>query len=179
MTSAIIEFEGFQLHPYIFIVKELSFYAVENGYHSRWTFLPPCHWDSLPPQKRKSYAWFIQNGHLLSWNSGKLPYTSLRVILTSLFASYTTLYTKGPEKAKFLQKLSGRPILDLNQLGCPNVLCWDRVYVRCPDHTPDFRHCALAKATAYGSFIKEKQAKSEVILTQHVDRGASQTSQQM
>lgn len=163
MSSAIIEFEGFQLHPHSFIVKELSFYAIDDGRHNRWTFLPPSSWKKLSSKKRQSYAWVTRNCHLMKWKSGNLPYSQLRRILLSLFASFTTIYTKGPEKAKFLKKLSGREILDLNQLGCPKMKDLGCVAVRCPDHPPNFRYCALAKAAAYGSFIRGWRNSSGVI----------------
>ena len=101
MSSVVVEFEGFQLSPYDFIIKELAFYVVDFGYHGRWNFLPPFPWNELSVKNKKTAAWLTQNYHGLRWESGDLPYSSSELILTYLLTSYNTIYTKGLEKLFF------------------------------------------------------------------------------
>lgn len=179
MSSVVIEFEGFQFKPHVFIVKELAFYDVNRGFHGRWSFLPPFPWEQLSKKNRKTFSWLTRYCHELDWESGDLPYTSLPLILTFLFVSYKDIYIKGLEKSKFFENLSGRKILDLNDFMCPKMDTLKCATLDCPDHASHFNHCALAKAAAYGSFIKGGPSSSDVINGQNVKRRTSTTSGKM
>lgn len=155
MSSVVIEFEGFQLKPHIFVIKELAYFDVDRDYHGRWSFLPPHPWKQLSPKDKKKFSWVTRYCHGLRWECGDLPYTALPLILSFLFVSYSDIYVKGLEKSKFLENLSGKKILDLNDFKCPKVGSLKHSTLICNDHIHDFKHCALSKAAAYGSFIKE------------------------
>lgn len=180
MSSVVIEFEGFQLQPHVFIVKELAFFDVKYDFHSRWSFLPPYPWEQLSKKHKKTFSWLTRYCHRMQWDSGDLPYSALQYILTSLFVSYTSIYSKGLEKCRFIEKLCGRKIIDLNDFKCPKVNEINaEVSVNCPTHLPHFHHCALAKSALYGSFIKERLSSTGVIYAQHVDRRTPETSRKM
>lgn len=102
--AVVVEFEGFQLLPHAFIVKEL---AVVNraGLRFRRTFLPPYPWAELCSKRKKTYDWLIQNFHGLTWESGDLPYTSLRPILEVVFSLYSDIYVKEGKKLSFYRNL--------------------------------------------------------------------------
>ena len=174
MSSAVVEFEGFQFSVDNFIVKELAFYVVGYGYHGCWRFLPPFPWKELSVKNKKTAAWITRHCHGLRWDSGELPYSSLELILTSLFASYNTIYTKGLEKTKFLERKSDRKVLNLNDFYCPKVNFLDSTQSKCPVHIPNFRHCALVKAFSYAMYIKETDCSSNVICGEDVNHRASQ-----
>ena len=174
MFSVVVEFEGFQLNPYDFIIKELAFYVVDYGYHWLWNFLPPFPWNELSAKNKKTAAWLTRNCHGLRWESGDLPYSSLEFILTSLLTSYNTIYTKGLEKTVFLERKTGRKILNLNDLNCPKVTSLESLPVKCPIHMPHFKHCALVKASFYAMYIKETTILPKVICVEDVNHRASQ-----
>ena len=178
MSSVVVEFEGFQLSPYDFIIKELAFYVVDFGYHGRWNFLPPFPWNELSVKNKKTAAWLTRNCHGLRWESGDLPYSSLELILTSLLTSYNTIYTKGLEKTIFLERKSGRKILNLNDLNCPKVTFCESLQVKCPVHAPHFKHCALLKASFYAMYIKETIFSPKVICVEDVNHRTSQVVDQ-
>ena len=67
-------------------------------------FFPPFPWKELSFKNKKTAAWLTRHYHGLRWDSGELPYSSLELILTSLFASYNIIYTKGLEKNKFFRE---------------------------------------------------------------------------
>lgn len=178
MSSVVIEFEGFQVKTNDFVIKELAFYVVDHGYHARWSFLPPYPWEQLTVKNRKSYAWLTRYCHGLRWDSGELPYSALERIVSSLFISYKTIYTKGLEKTKFLEKISKRKIFNLNDFGCPKIDSLKRTVLNCPSHKSHFKHCALLKAFSYGEYIKERLNLDFVIYVQDVNPGTSQTVKQ-
>ena len=163
MSSDVVEFEGFQLSVRNFIIKELAFYVIGYDYHGCWSFLPPFPRKKLSVKNKKTTAWLTRHCHGLHWESGELPYSSLDLILTSLFASYNTIYTKGLEKTNFLEKKTGRKVLHLNDIHCPKVNFLESSQVNCPVHMPNFRHCALVKTSSYAMYIKETVCSSNVI----------------
>lgn len=153
MSAVVIDFQGFQLQPHSFVVKELAFYDVDMCYHARWSFKPPHPWEHLSRRRQKTYDWVTRNCHGMSWESGELPYSDLRYILLSIFITYSTIYVKGIEKVKFLEKLSGLRIIDLNDVECPKVDALFMPKTICPVHTSDFKFCALNKAEAFAHFL--------------------------
>lgn len=169
MYAAVLDFAGFQLKPFTFIIKELAFLDVYHGYHCRWTFLPPHPWENLSSKQRKTFSWLMRNGHSLDWESGDLPYSVLQSILSSLCVSYSVLYIKGLEKSKFLENLWGRKVWDLNEFHCPKIEALSYSAFHCPDHPPHFRHCAFMKVAAYGTFIKENISTSTSVATEDVE----------
>ena len=174
MCSVVVEFEGFQLNPYDFIIKELAFYVIDYGYHARWNFLPPFPWSELSAKNKKMAAWLTRNFHGLRWESGDLPYSSCELILTSLLTSYKVIYTKGLEKTIFLERKSGRKIFNLDDLNCPKVTSLGSLQVKCPVHMLHFKHCALVKASFYALYIKETTFLPKVICVEDVNHRASQ-----
>ena len=157
MSAVVLDFQGFQLQPHTFVVKELAFFDMNYGYHARWSFQPPHAWEKLSRKRQKTYAWVIRNCHSMPWESGDLPYTDLRPILISLFTAYSQIYVKGLEKVKFLEKLSGKIILDLNDMQCPKVDTLPIPNMACADHSPNFKFCALNKAAAFAHFCINRQ----------------------
>lgn len=178
MSSVVIEFEGFQVNTNDFVVKELAFYSVDFGYHGLWSFLPPHSWEQLSPKERKTFAWLTRNLHGLRWDSGDLPFSYLEPILSSLFISYETIYSKGLEKVKFLEYLSGQKIFNLDDFNCPKISFFHTSTVKCPNHKTHFKHCALTKAFTYGEYIKERKKFAQAIRAQDVDHRTSETAEQ-
>lgn len=155
MSAVVIDFQGFQLAPHSFVVKELAFYDIHHDYHGRWSFQPPHSWEKLSLRKQKSYAWVTRNIHGMSWQSGDLPYIALSRLLIFLFTSYETIYVKGLEKAKFLQKFCQLNIIDLNDMRCPKIQNLQIPAVKCTFHTPKSHYCALNKVAAFASFVSK------------------------
>ena len=153
MSAVVIDFQGFQLSPHSYVVKELAFYDVYRGYHNIWSFQPPHSWDELSSRKQRTYAWVIRNIHGIPWESGRLPYNTFRCVLTSLLASYDTIYVQGLEKAKFLEKFSPAVIINLDDLDCPKIDKLPISAMKCPFHAPQFHYCALIRASAFANFL--------------------------
>ena len=121
-SSAVIDFEGYQLPSGYFIVKELAFYAVRGPHFSgSWTFQPPMPFEDLPSKQQDQFLWISHNIHHMDWKEGQLPYEKFRSILTLLFEVFPTIYIKGLQKQKFLEFLSGRYCINLEDVNCPKI----------------------------------------------------------
>jgi len=59
-----------------------------------------------------------ENG--LNWDDGIVPYNLLETALDETVARYAHLYSYGATKCQFLSDLLGRPVLNLEDFGCPS-----------------------------------------------------------
>jgi len=59
-----------------------------------------------------------ENG--LNWDDGIVPYNLLETALGETVARYAHLYSYGAQKCQFLSGLIDRPVLNLEDFGCPN-----------------------------------------------------------
>ncbi|GBM83140.1 hypothetical protein AVEN_107386-1, partial [Araneus ventricosus] len=93
MTAAVLDFEGFQLSPGRFIVKEMAVWAVNNDtFCGRWLFKSPHSFESLDLEKQKSFSWITKFLHHIKWEDGELPYDTLRCVLTTICQSFSYIY---------------------------------------------------------------------------------------
>lgn len=150
---AVLDFEGFQLKPGCFVIKELAIRGVGNNFQGHWLFSPPSSWESLSDKQRLIFSWVTRNMHNLSWNSGEIPYSHLQTILLSIAKNYTEIFVKGLEKKKFLQKLISNTIHNLEDWQCPKFDNLAQPNVICFIHPFHFNHCALVKAAAFEKYI--------------------------
>ncbi|GBM85732.1 hypothetical protein AVEN_163058-1 [Araneus ventricosus] len=71
MTSAVLDFEGFQISPGRFIVKELAVCAVnEDTFCGRWLFKPPHSFKTLDRKRQNTYTWITKFLHHIAWDDG-------------------------------------------------------------------------------------------------------------
>ncbi|GBN71438.1 hypothetical protein AVEN_57719-1 [Araneus ventricosus] len=104
MTSAVLDFEGFQLSPGRFIVKELVVCAVnEDTFCGRWLFKPPHSFKTLHRKRQNKYTWITKFLHHIAWDDGELSYDAFRCLLTVIFETFSYIYVKGLEKKIFLE----------------------------------------------------------------------------
>lgn len=150
---AVLDFEGFQLKPDCFIVKELAIRGIGDNFQGHWLFSPPSSWENLSDKQRLMFSWVTRNMHNLSWNSGEVSYSHFQTILFSIVKNYTDIFVKGLEKKKFLQKLISNTIHNLEDWQCPKFDNLPQPNVTCSIHSLYFNHCALGKAAAFENYI--------------------------
>jgi len=56
----------------------------------------------------------------LNRDDGMVPYNLLETALSETVARYAHLYSYGVTKCQFLADLLGRPVINLEDFGCPN-----------------------------------------------------------
>lgn len=157
---AVIDFEGFLLRPGCFVIKELAFQGLDDGFFGHWIFLPPIPWESLNSRQKATFTWLTKNLHKIPWNSGEIPYVQFQKILFSLTRTYSEIFVKGLEKKVFLEKLMGCVIHNLEDVSCPKVDDLPLQNITCFFHAHQFEHCALVKAVAFGRYINSCEKKN-------------------
>ncbi|GBN50944.1 hypothetical protein AVEN_72338-1, partial [Araneus ventricosus] len=147
---------GFQLSPGRFIVKELAVCVVnDDTFYGRWMFKSPHSFESLDRKKQNTNSWITKSLHHIEWEDGELPYDTFHCVLTVIFETFPYIYVKGLEKKKFLEFLTGRDILSLDDFECPKVKDLPSFDVSCPYmHGKSFSHCAVYKAKAFAKHLE-------------------------
>ena len=79
--------------------------------------------------KNVLHTFHFRNTHLMNphgseencpnWDDGIVPYNLLETALNEALARYAHLYSYGATKCLFLSDLLGRPVLNLEDIGCP------------------------------------------------------------
>ena len=141
MTEVIIDYEtltGKNNEP---VVKELSIAA--DGVLQTWHFRSP--YTMLPHGSE-------ENG--LNWADGHLDYHDVFTVLSEGVAIYPHLYARGIIKCAFLSALLQRPILNLEDFGCPShedLVSTYHCYLPC--HKFKNVLCATANAHVYHDWL--------------------------
>ena len=60
-------------------------------------------------------------GHGCNWNDGDIPYSELETVLRREVSSAVAIYCFGPQKTNFISGLIDRTVIDITQLGCPEL----------------------------------------------------------
>ncbi|GBO11296.1 hypothetical protein AVEN_245958-1 [Araneus ventricosus] len=151
---AVVDFEGLQIENGMFIIKELAFRGLENGCLGHWVILPPMEWNLLNKHQRITFSWLVRNTHKMSWDFGNVSYDKLYQIVSHLMKTYDSIFVKDLEKKKFLEKLTGRIVQNLEESQCPKVKNLPHHPFTCLWHPRNFEHFALVKVVVYTDYMK-------------------------
>ena len=150
--AAVIEVEGFQLQDGTYVIKELAYSVLQTGELFHGLYKPPTEFENLTPRDRHQCTYVSNNIHGLRWEEGELPYEKLEEHLRRV--ACFVLYAKGFGKCKMLEKQYGIMAYNLDSVLCPTMTELPEVEVRCTYHSRK-KHCAMAKAVAFASWLKE------------------------
>jgi hypothetical protein len=118
MSLLVIDFTFLEGRDGELVVKELA--AVDSGSNrvSSYVLKRPYNWEEVPLfNARMNQA--IDHG--CNWNDGNILYSELETVLPREASSAVAIYCFGPQKTKFISGLIGRTVIDITQLGCPEV----------------------------------------------------------
>ena len=133
------------------IIKELSL-AAKNVFH---TF----HVQS--PYGMTSHG-SDENG--LNWDDGHIPYIQLETFLSESVEGFAHIYSYGVSKFKFLKELLCRPVVNLEDFGCPDrTKLKSRYNCVLPCHSYNDISCAMRNAHSFYKWLMHHfQTKSYV-----------------
>lgn len=172
MTSVIVDLQGFKLHNNnTFICKEIAVVDIESCELRFETFRPPFPWTDLDEKSKKSARWLTKNHHNLEWCSGNIPYINFEVVIQGLLDTdeIEKVYVKGEEKKRWLECISHKKIINLEQFNCPSLK---------ELHTPlqtefcnlHINNCAVRNVNTLRKWFKNKFNTFEAFKTFH-DQG--------
>ena len=103
----VVDVLGFKLTSKKFIFKEISFAKldVHNDIPIVIFTEPPFPWEKLKTHMQQRNKWLSANYHGLEWESGNISYECGIETFQMKLADADIVYTKGLEKAKWLEKV--------------------------------------------------------------------------
>jgi len=155
-TVYIIDFEAFKHGDEDYQLKELCIIDASCPMKQlHYTFLPPCKWEELSSEQKRTYTYLTREHHRLSWNEGYVRYcreclrNDVARFIKSSHVHSSMFYVMGREKTRFLQSLFP-DYRFMNYQEVHNVSMRD--LPEAPDHIVcNYRnhgkHCAVLKCT--------------------------------
>ena len=118
MSLLVIDFTYLEGRDGELLVKELATVDSHRNRVSSYIFKKPYGWEEVPMfNARINEA--IDHG--CNWNDGDVLYSELETVLHREASSAVVIYCFGPLKTQFIIGLFDRTVIDIIQLGCPEL----------------------------------------------------------
>jgi len=121
MTVYIVDFQAFRDDCNSFVLKEVAITSLNSEKITHCIVKSPFHLEELSTKRKREAHWLVQNYHGISWNEGNVSAEQMIQLLVSTTQDANQILIKGVERAKFLRKLIGKPVFDLDEIKCPGV----------------------------------------------------------
>lgn len=158
-SAAVVEFQAFRGERNVYVVKEFAVVDIKTNCSVVILFAPPYDHTRLPVKTQKTNEWLRTRYHHLRWDDGNVPYEDMVRVIVEICSRFSTLYTKGSEKTKFLQHYHGNVInLDDLYAPCARKSVFSSI-VQCSVSQHQTQHvaqCALHNALFYATWKREK-----------------------
>lgn len=160
--QVVVDVEWFRYKKEPPFTKEI---AISGDYLDSIILKPPRNFYDLDCRHKNAFNWLIQNMHGLFWDSGDYSYLHLIRFVESVKLRYgesCIYYAKGYEKCIFLSSLFGKPFMNLDTLGCPQVT--NAAYTcsfESKVHQSRGNHCARNKAHFYHDWLQNVTLNTE------------------
>ncbi|XP_033217032.1 uncharacterized protein LOC117172871 [Belonocnema kinseyi] len=119
MIDYVIEIQGFRILDNNFIPNEVAIVTQDHKFFALWIAAPPHPFCDLSTCIKQQNYWLSIFYHGIEWFEGDIFMKFLYFNLRDVAKSSATIYTHGRKKAKLLQKIIIRQIINLEELTCP------------------------------------------------------------
>ena len=140
------------------VIKELGLYIDRSL--QRFPFCPPKTPKTYKPNKQTT--WNTSHLHGITWSSGKLDYDKLFAVFDDIKRMDTKVFAEEVEKCRWLTRLLGQKIQNMDDYGCPkvqNLVREGKTDSSWISSSYPFRqkkvHCAERKAKKYGEWAMQ------------------------
>lgn len=138
-----------------YFVKELAYYVMETDDSGVYTFKPPFPYKELSLSDRRLCSWITRHITSIQWNEGEYDYSQLDDLTRSISEMNYKFYTKGDEKSKTLTRYFGKPVENIEKLGCPKLEeLPEPLELKCIYHE-DNANCCLLRAYRIAQWLKK------------------------
>lgn len=165
----VIDIQGFRDFEDHFLLKEAAVIAIDHHYVGHWIVAPPHSFKDLGIKARSQNNWLSCYFHGLEWFDGYVPYKQIGTILREVTRTAQRIYTRGREKADFIQELTARQVINLEDVSCPS-------FKQLPDDRSYCFHHGVTKGGIYVCALNNAMKLKLWILSQ-VAAGTSRPAQ--
>lgn len=165
----VVDIQGLKDKHNKFIPKEVAFVSLQGSITGHWLISPPHEFDELRSDLRTTNDYVSSRMHGLQWFDGEISMRKLKLNFYNIARRANRIYVRGYEKARLLQVLMSRPIINLEdydtlsfsdlerRFPCEQLCCFHFF-----DENPSRRHyCALRRAyltkSWFQSILPEEQ----------------------
>ena len=152
MSLLVIDFTYLEGRDGELLVKELATVDSHRNRVSSYIFKKPYGWEEVPMfNARINEA--IDHG--CNWNDGDVLYSELETVLHREASSAVAIYCFGPLKTQFISGLLERTVIDIMQLGCPELADISLASISCTFacHNKSKHVCALRTAYSLAQWL--------------------------
>lgn len=162
----IVEIQGFRDENKKFFAKEVAVTCVDSDWIGHWIIKPPHTFSKLQSEIRKQNNWLTQYYHGIEWYEGDSCIKGVEHSLREICRGKTyTVYTRGHEKAKYLEEVLSRRITNLEEWDCcPSFRDLPTGVQCCSLHASTRKHgfrCALQQAMSLREWLREDKRKGK------------------
>ena len=118
MSLLVIDFTYLEGRDGELLVKELAAVDSHRNRVSSYIFKKPYGWEEVPMFNARICE-AIDHG--CNWSVGDVLYSELETVVHREASSAVAIYCFGPLKTQFISGLLDRRVIDIIQLGCPEI----------------------------------------------------------
>jgi hypothetical protein len=148
---AIVEVQGYSTSECGFLPKEVYITCADGEHH--FIILPPKPLQDFTEKDQKVITWNTRKYHNIPWAYGNVTMADFLVSINRLCKSFTTILSKGREKATYLSRILNRTVIDLSDYGFPSIRSSENKIKSCSAHYPPTAHCAVSSAVLLRDFL--------------------------
>jgi len=168
IMDIIVDIQGFSDISSNFLPKEVAIVTLHASFTGHWILLPRYSFEALPEKSRRENNWLTQNYHGIEWFDGETDEEYFTTQLREITRLVRNIYTRGKEKADFLQRMLSRSVYNLEGISPPfkNLPEDEKAgRQRCIHHgfrySPTIKyHCALRNAFKLKRWLLEQDIDS-------------------
>lgn len=145
----VIDIQGFRNAKEKFLPKEVALVAINAPIVGHWIMMPPHPFGELPESSRRQNNWLSRCYHGIEWFDGETNLRYFTLQLREIVRQARYIYSRGQEKAHYLQCLLSRNVYNLEGISPPFRNLFDGEENRCTHHGFQSNtkfHCALRNA---------------------------------
>lgn len=158
----VVDIQGFRSAYKEFLPKEVTVATLDHRYFAHWIIEPPYAFSELDENARIANNYVTCYHHGIDWFDGDISLKKLYKNLQEIAGSAYRILTRGHEKAKFLEAVTSRRIINLEHSGCPPFAKLEPAREYCFFHgvkKEEFYTCSLNNAVK----LKKWLAKSKLL----------------
>jgi hypothetical protein len=152
MSLLVIYFTYLEGRDSELLVKELAAVDSHSNRVASYIFKTPYGWEEIPMfNARINDA--LDYG--CNWNDGDILYSELENVLHREASSAVAIYCFGPLETKFISGIINRTVIDITQLGCPELADISLPAISCTFacHNKSKHVCALRTAYSLAQWL--------------------------
>lgn len=145
------------------IPKELACLTGDGCQLERHLFKQPFDLNILSEKQQNTAAWLSKKYHGLKWTSGETSLECFSTIFKKCCSDYSTIYSKGLEKCKFLESVLNRRVENVEDIGCPSFKQLKHACdseLKCFDHAFKSANCATTNVYRLMSWYNNEYARN-------------------